>query len=279
MVKKLKGKEERKLLFQVRKRMERETEKEEGRYKEEMYQKKRERKKGFKGLIGIFKPKKMKITRRAVARRARGTERLFGALAGTERRGRGRPKGTFKYGMPIGEYKKLQSRKKALYSEYQREQIMELRRRGVTPEQIQQLQVQRTMELGLPQPVRRIQDEPEQMVDDELRFRKFMADKSLSPSAREILTRLRRTQNLGKVANIRQQRIQKERRMISEKGNLFKAHENMIPVKIDFTGVDPNTNILMAKSVFKENPEDNILRPKRLNILQSREAGTNLKFF
>ena len=66
--------------------------------------------------------------------------------------------------------------------------------------------------------------------------------------------------------------------MISEKGNLFKAHENMIPVRLDFTGVGQE-NILMAPSVFKENPEDNILRPKRLNILQSREAGTNLKFF
>jgi len=272
MAKKLKGEKEKKLLFQVKKKMERQTEKEEA-------QKEKVSKKRLKGFLGIFKPKKIKATRRAVSRKARGTERLFTALAGTEGRGRGRPKGTYKYSMPISEYKKLQSRQKALYSEYQQEQLMELRRRGVTPEQIQRLQLQRTMEQGLPQPVRRLQDEPEQMVDQELEFRRFAADKSLSPSAREILTRLRRTQNLGKVANIRQQRIQKERRMISEKGNLFKAHTNMIPVRLDFTGVDPSTNILMAPSVFKENPEDNILRPKRLNILQSREAGNNLKFF
>lgn len=271
MVKRLKGERERELLLQIKKKMEREIEREET-------QKKKVSRKRLKGFIGIFKPKKIKATRRAVARKARGAERLFAALAGTEGRGRGRPKGTYKYSMPIGEYKKLQSRKKALYSEYQREQIMKLRGRGVTPEQIQRLQLQRTMEIGLPQPVRRLQDEPEQMVDDELRFKKFMADKSLSPSAREILTRLRRVQNKGKMDNIRQQRIQKERRMISEKGNLMKAHENMIPVRIDFTGVGQD-NVLMAPSVFKENPEDNILRLKRLNILQSRAAGTDLKFF
>lgn len=274
MVKRLKGKEEKKLLLQIKERMERKEKKEEKKkipWRKALFGRKEK-------FIPAFKPKKMKAGRRAVARKARGTERLFAALAGTERRGRGRPKGSFKYSMPIGEYKKLQSRKKALYSEYQREQMMELRRRGVTPGQIQRLQLQRTMELGLPQPVRRLQDEPEQMVDDELRFKKFMADKSLSPSAREILIRLRRTQNLGKLANIRQQRIQKERRMISEKGNLMKAHENMIPVRIDFSGVGQD-NILMAPSIFKENPEDNILRPKRLNILQSREAGTNLRFF
>lgn len=252
--------------------MERQVEKEE-------IKKKKVSGKRIMGFLGAFKPKKMKATRRAVSRKARGTERLFAALAGAEKRGRGRPKGTYKYSMPIGEYKKLQAKQRALYSEYQQEQVMKLRRRGVTPQQFQQLQLQRTLEQGLPQPVRRLQDEPEQMVDQELEFRRFAADKSLSPSARAILIRLRRTQNLGKLANIRQQRIQKERRMISEKGNLMKAHENMIPVRIDFTGVDPNTNILMAKSVFKENPEDNILRPKRLNILQSREAGTNLKFF
>jgi len=222
------------------------------------------RKKAKRAIKKVFrvKGKKRKVTPK---KRQVGVKRLLGAFgvvggAGTQA-GPGRPKGTYKYSMPIHEYKKLQSRKKALYSEYQREQIMKLRRRGVSPEQIQQLQLRRTMEEGLPPPTRRLQDEPEQMVDDELAFKKFEADNSLSPSAQALLTRLRRTQNLGKMANIRQQRIQKERRMLSEKGNLMKAHENMIPVRIDFTGVSEN-NILKSRNIFLESAENNILRKR-----------------
>jgi hypothetical protein len=59
----------------------------------------------------------------------------------------------------------------------------------------------------------------------------------------------------------------------------MKAHENMNPINMDFTGVNPEENILMAPSIFKENPENNILRTKKFNIMQTREAGNNLKFF
>ena len=42
---------------------------------------------------------------------------------------------------------------------------------------------------------------------------------------------------------------------------------------------DMENNILQAESVFKENPENNILRSRRLNLMQTKEAGNNLKFF
>jgi hypothetical protein len=160
------------------------------------------------------------------------------------------------------------------------EQLNKFQRRGISPEQVKQMQITRTVEQGFPErEVREIrkQDEPEAMADDELAFKKWEADKTLSPSAERILLRLRRVQNKGKADNIRQQRIQAERRMISEKGNLMKAHENMIDVKMDFTGVSRD-NILMAPNTFKENPENNILRQKRPSLLNTKEMGNNLRF-
>ena len=106
-----------------------------------------------------------------------------------------------------------------------------------------------------------------------------MADKTISPRTQEMLTQIRRIQNKGKIDNIEQQRRQWERRVVGHSMNLMKAHENMNPIRLDFTGVNPEENILMAENVFRENAEDNILKQKRFNIMQTREAGNNLKFF
>ncbi len=273
MVKRLKGKREKQQLFQTKKRIERISRK-------ELKEKKKRSERKLKAFLGALKPKKLKASRRAVSRREIGTRRLITALGGeTQRKGRGRPSGTYKYGMPIGQYKKLQSRKRALQSQYQQEQMAKFRRKGITPEQLQRMQLLKLQEEGMPQQFaqRKKGDIPGDIVDEELAFKRWEAKKILSPSAQRILTRLRRVQNKGKSDNIRQQRIQEERRIISQKGNLMRAHENMIDVRVDFTGVKED-NILMAKSVFKENPEDNILRTKRFNILQTREAGNSIGF-
>jgi hypothetical protein len=150
------------------------------------------------------------------------------------------------------------------------------RRRGITPKQLRQMQMARTVERGMPErtPMKK-GDEPEAMADDELAFKRWEAERTLSPSAQRILMRLRRVQNKGKLDNIRQQRIHEERRIISQKANMFRAHENMVNVNMDFTGV-PQDNILNAPNAFKEDIEDHILKQKRLNILQTREAGNNL---
>ena len=256
MAKRLKGEKEKKQLFQTKKKIIRKEEKEEE-------TKLTKRKTISKAFLGAFKSKRVKVSRRKVSQRARGTKRLVSALGGTESRGRGRPEGTYKYGMPIGAYKKLQSRTKALQQQYQQEQMGKLRRRGITPEQLRQMQLRRTIEEGTVQPRQLMSkgDVPERMVDDELEFKRWVAKKHLSPSAEAILKRLRRTQNMGKAANIRQQRIQEERRIISQKGNLMRAHENMIDVRVDFSGVSQD-NILMADNTFRENPENNILRKR-----------------
>jgi len=234
--------------------------------------------------ISKYKVKKGRKKERVggISRRASGTKNILTALGimggRAQRSGAGRPTGTFKHGMPIHEWKELQRQKGEQYRQYQQEQVRKFQRRGIAPEQLRQMQLARTVERGMPQQVvMKKGDEPEAMADDELRFKRWEAERTLSPSAQRILLRLRRVQNRGKLDNIRQQRIHEERRIVQDKSNLFRAHENMIKVSMNFAGVD-DTNILMAENVFKENPEDNILRSKRPSILNTKDTNNDLFF-
>ena len=155
--------------------------------------------------------------------------------------------------------------------------------RGFSPEQIRQLEFQRAStspEVYAPTILTKKQQVAQVMneADDDLEFRRFMAKSSLSPNTQKILLRLRQVQNKGKLDNIEHSRRTEERRLVGRSMNMMKAHENMTKVRMDFTGVNPEENILMAENVFKENPENNILRPKRLNLLNTREAGNDLRF-
>lgn len=225
---------------------------------------------GAKG-IGTLTYKKFKKLAPSSSKRARAA---------------GRPKGTYKYGIPIQEYKKQQARKKALYNVYQQEQIRRLRSRGLTKDQIENLQEIRTEEqFERPVPQQQVQkrrqlpDQFESVADDELEFRRFLAQRTISPNTQQMMDDIRRIQNKAKTDNIEQQRRHFERNLIRKRMSMFRAHENMVKTSLDFTGVNPEENILFAPNTFVENPEDNILRQKRLNVLQSREGGNNLKFF
>lgn len=276
MAKRLKGKKERELLFRVKGKMERQE-------KREKVRKTKVRKKAFGVVKGAFKRKKVKAGRRAVAKRARGTGRFLGALgviSAKDVRGPGRPRGTYKYrGMPIHEYKKLQSRKRALLEIYREKQNLQLRRRGLSPEQISQLQFVKTArEGGIPIDVIETPQGVMSAADEELAFRKFAADKTISPNTQNILRRLRRTQLKSKTDDVIMQRRLKERKMVASAGNLLETPFVFKEYQMDITGVHQD-NILLAPSVFRENPEDNILRQNRLNVMQTREAGNNLRFF
>ena len=280
MAKRLTEKEKRKLLRKVREKLEATTVK-----------RRAGEKKAVKKVFSRGKTKK-RLGKKAKSsieiKRAKKTTRLL-AAAGIKPtyKGAGRPVGVYKYGVPIQVYKKLQAQRKEQIRRYQQAQQMQYRRRGISPQQLQQMQLRRTMEERDTPPAIQQQmvekpfkgDGPEKAVDDELEFNRWRARETLSPSATAILTRLRKTQNKGKMDNIRQQRILEERRIVSQKGNMMKAHTNMIDTTMDFTGVDPETNILMAPNVFRESPDNpHILRTNRLNILQTKEAGNRLRF-
>jgi hypothetical protein len=207
-------------------------------------------------------------------RRGTATKRLLSAFGLTKSQasggGPGRPTGTYKYGMPIHEFKKLQARKKALYQSYKQEQNMRLKKRGLTPEQIQQLQYQRTAtQPGL--------DIQESVPDEELAFREFLAKRTISPQTQRILDNLRRTQLKAKSDDVEMQRRIREKKMVAQAGSLlatpfvFKDHQ------MNITGI-PKDNILLAPNIMRER-EDNphILQTNKLNILQTTEAGNTLK--
>jgi len=240
-------------------------------------------------------------SKKATGRRTTGTRNLLsaaGVIQGSaSRSGAGRPRGTYKYGMPISEYKKVQSQRKALIQQYQQDRLNKLSAKGLTPEQVRMIQLQRSstvpsrMEEQMPQryspqmqPMTKSQEKRAQvqqlqeLVDDELEFQKYTSDKTLSPSTQKILSQIRRIQNKGKSDNVRQQRILTERKLVERSMNLMNAHKNMQKIELDFTGVNPEENILMAPSVFKENPQNNIMTQRRLNVLQTREGGNQLKF-
>jgi len=261
-----------------------------------------------------FEKTKTKIT----AKKVGGFLRALGVTGGKQTyAGAGRPRGSYKYGVPIQVYKENLRNKKALYQRYQQEQYARLKPRGFSQEQMQQLQQQQTMqqiENPSPNRVNQIQERVEQMrglqqiqivpqrqfqkmrvptnqhrklvqpgpsvADEELSFRKWSAETSISPRTQRMLDQIRRIQNKGKSDNIEQQRRLRERNMVGRSMNLMKAHENMIDTDMDFTGVDPDQNILMAPSVFKENPDNNILRNSRggMSILNTQEAGNDLHF-
>ncbi len=100
----------------------------------------------------------------------------------------------------------------------------------------------------------------------------------LSANTQMMMEQIQAIQNKGFRDNQTMQRQIRERQILQDTMNLTKAHENMVNVKLDFTGVNSD-NILNSPSIFKENPENNILRTKSSNILSTKRDGNDLKFF
>jgi len=242
-------------------------------------------------------------SRAKVLKRERGARMIMkaiGAAPGASTGyGAGRPRGSFdprysKYGGVYG-YRKAMQQRKILYAQYQQQQQQRFAQKGFTPAQVQQLQQQQVIqEVQQPRQVPQQQFQtsrvsppdnqqfarpaPTNAADDELAFRQFQIQQQVSPNTQRILDSIRRIQNKGKIDNMEQQRRHFERNLVGRSMNMMKSHENMIDTTIDFSGVKDD-NILKAPSVFKENPENNILRSRgRPNILQTREAGNSLWF-
>lgn len=208
-----------------------------------------------------------KSSRKITKRIQIGTQRLLTAAGILP----GRPKGTYKYGMPIHKYKQLQAKKKVMFQAYQQEQQSRLVKRGLAPEQIQQLQTVRSAEQP-PQPTHSVPDE-------ELQFRKWLAQRTVSPNTQRLLDNLRRTQLKAKSDDVEMQRRIRERKMVSHAGSLLNTPFIFKDHNLNMTGVDGD-NILKAPNIFKDTSmgEDNILRQKRLSILQTRAGGNDLGF-
>tara|TARA_B100001971_G_scaffold212899_1_gene244334 strand:- start:489 stop:1286 length:798 start_codon:yes stop_codon:yes gene_type:complete len=211
-----------------------------------------------------------------------GTMRLlkaFGTIPGSaQQAGAGRPRGSGKYQRMgfegVHDYRRHLAKRKVMLQQYKTEQAGRLGKRGLTIEQVQQLrEVKAAIQPSTPEV-----EAPKSVADEELEFRKWMAQTQVSPNTQKILHRLRRTQLKSQSDDVEMQRRLNERRIVDNAGDIMKTPFIFNQHQLDITGV-PEKNILMAKNVFKERVENpNLLRTDKLNILQTGEAGNNLRF-
>jgi len=241
-------------------------------------------------------------TAKATRRRVRAARTVLGAFGvieeGSRSSGPGRPRGTFKYGLPIQEYKRLMAQKRAMFREYQEQQRLKLRQKGFNPEQVQQLQQEEYLQgqtqpqqtqqfveqpiiqrqtFAKPKPLSQAPHVPVSVADEELEFHKFVSAQT-SPNTQQMLDNLRRTQLKGVRDDIDMQRRLREKAMLAQAGNILDTPFIFKKNQVDFTGV-PEDNILMAPNLFLERQEDNILRPRGTSVLDTKSSGFRLKFF
>jgi hypothetical protein len=233
--------------------------------------------------------------------------------------GAGRPRGTYKYGMPIHIYKRRMAEKRALLQRYQQEKQMRLAGQGFTPEQVQQLQRMKTLQelqqgqmpMQVPEeyieqrqpyqqeqysqqiqqyPPQQIQQQrqiqqhdnirvPQSPADDELEFAKWRARTTISPNTQRMLDHLRRVQLKSQMDEVNMQRRINERRIVAEAGNLLKTRNLFGPDSNKLNILEVEGNILTAPSVFKENGEFILRRKSPFTLLDTKNSGNNLKFF
>jgi len=203
--------------------------------------------------------------------RAAGARRLAGAFGVSPgqsgrptRAGAGRPTGTYKYGMPIRDFQKLQAKQRALARLQGQQAEQELIKKGYTPQQIQ---------------LARGQSAP--MAETAQEFDKALEEATISPNTLRILENLKQIQGKAKADDANMQRILRERKMVSQQGELLKAPSlfKATPGQMEGWLERPETNPLRAPNIFAEdrNRNPSIMDTQgRPNILQSVQK---LNFF
>lgn len=211
----------------------------------------------------------------SVQKRQKGVQRLaqaFGAIptSGSPRSGPGRPRGTYKYGIPIQQYKKLQAQRGALYKQYGQQQQEKLLQRGFTPQQVMELQAQRT-------------SSPQNIPDtaqDELEFQRFLSKNTITPNTQAILDNLKRIQNKAITDDINQQRVHRERLIVNEQQSLLKARNLFGPDSNKIDIFDDTRNPLKAENMFAQERQNNVFGPTgRPTLLQTAETGNRFSAF
>lgn len=101
----------------------------------------------------------------------------------------------------------------------------------------------------------------------------------LSPETEAQLAQIAAIQNKSKTDDYRRQRIRREREIIAKSTSILNTPNIFTDTSIDAAQEIPELNPIRAPNVFKERPDNpHILMPQRLNILQTREAGNELRF-
>lgn len=263
MAERLKGKDERKLLREVSSKIEKEPESK------------------FSSIgrgISRFQQQRLGVRSRQFRKGILPSTRDFTKLKGvgtilgipttsaeyrraSSTRGRGRPKGSYKRGIPAEQFRTYQRQRESVMRQLREQQLSKYTQRGFSPEEAQRAIEIRRASIETP----------------EKRFKQLVEQQELSPNTVMMLDRLRRVQEKAQLDDFEQQRRNKERRIVAQAGNLMKARNLFGPDSAKFDILEMEGNILTAPNVFKSDGSNNILRPSgRPNILQAKEAGNSL---
>lgn len=192
-----------------------------------------------------------------------GGERLVSAAFAPPRAGRPAGSGKYQkmYGLGVREYRNLVSRQRAFAQAQQQAAYQQLLQKGYTPEEAEMLRV------------RRLQTAPSMRQED------FVTQNTISPNTLRMMAEISRIQNLPKTMDLNQQRIHRERRMVNQQLSLLNTPNMFKPSNRDFDLFDDTYNPLKAPNMFKERRDlPNPLNTRKLNLLQTREAGNDLRF-
>lgn len=195
----------------------------------------------------INKPKNI-LNSSQIKKVAMGGRNLVTALTSINT-GKGRRKGSFKRGIPVQQYNQMQSRRLQVMLSHRQREAMRLQEKGYTQED-----------------VRRMSE------------KEIIARMPISANTLTMLDRIRRIQNSGKIANLEMQRRVRERRIVNNEMSLLKTPSLFGPESNTFNIFDESGNPLATPNIFKELPNNKIMKTNRPNILQTRETGHDLHF-
>ena len=128
------------------------------------------------------------LEKKGISGREKGTRRALGALGISRLKPRtaGRPEGTYKHGMPIQQYRKVLAQQRAAFRQQRQRELMMLKRRGFSEEQVNRLQLARTLEQQnraiVPDSRRQMMQQAVAIADEEKDFTRFRAQKTVSPN-------------------------------------------------------------------------------------------------
>ena len=182
------------------------------------------------------------------------------------RRPVGRPRKTYLHGMPIQQWKQLQSQRGQVMQLAQMQQEQDLVKRGYSPQQIENIRLQRMAQERM-NPSR----QPASMEE-------YVQQNTVSPNTMMMLERINQIHQKGQVDNARMQRIVRERRMIQDATDLMKAPNMFGPQASTFNILETQNTILQAPNIMLDSNSEHILKKRPISILDTKSVGNQLFF-
>lgn len=216
-----------------------------------------QRRSGAKAVGGFTK--RFATSGKETQRRASIVKRLASAIGPSKgHAGPGRPRGSYRYGVPIQQVYKLQQQRKALAQLKVQKYEEELIKKGYSPEQIQQMKLQKQFQ------------EANNPNFSEEEYQKYLSESTVSPNTQAMLDHLHMVQNKAKTDDMNMQRILREKKILNSAASLLAAPSlfKARPGEMEGWLERPETNPLRAPNIFKED------RSRNPNIMDTQGRPT-----